>query len=157
MKKITITFGILLLAGALAMPVFAHGPFGGGRGWSDGPGYCWRDNPSSSDMTDEQRAELGKLEEAFYNETGKLKREIWDKSDQIRAAMAVDSPDPGKVKAIQAEVSQLKAKMAEYRIDYELKARSIAPKSEFARGYGRPSSRCGSFRGGSSGWGPCGN
>jgi zinc resistance-associated protein len=161
MKKITIASGILALLGVLAIPVFAHGPFGGGRGWSGGPGNCWQDNRAGDDLTEAQRAELNKLDQQFYTETAELRREIWSKSDELNMALDVSDPDPGKVKALHGEISQLKAKMAEHKIDYELKARRIAPKTEFARGpgrgYGWHMKGYGSSRGGGYGPGSCWN
>ena len=159
MRKLTITFGILALVGVLAIPVFAHGPFGGGRGWSGGHGNCWQGNPAAGNLTEEQRTQLNKLDEQFYNETAELRRQIWSKSDELHLALDASDLDPSKVKALQAELSGLKAKMAEQRIDYELKACSIAPKTEFARGpgrgYGRHMGGIGSFKGGGYGPGSC--
>ena len=161
MRKITITFGILALLGVLSIPVFAHGPFGGGRGWSGGPGDCWQDNRAGDDLTETQRTELNKLDQQFRSETAELRREIWSKSDELNMALDVSDPDPSKVKALHGEISRLKAKMAEHKIDHELKARSIAPKTEFARGpgrgYGRHMRGYGSSRGGGCGPGSCWN
>jgi zinc resistance-associated protein len=137
MRNLIVTFGILALVGILAVPVFAHGPYGGQSRWSGGPGYCWQDDPGDVELSQDQRNELSKLDQEFYNNTAELRRQIWNKSDELDVLLNTADPDPSKAKALQQEKSALKAKMAEQRIDYELKARKIAPESRFARGYGR--------------------
>lgn len=137
MKRIATVLGIVILVGALAIPVFAHGPFAGGRGWFGGPGSCWQGDRAVEDLSEDQRNQLSKLDETFFNETAELRREIWIKSDELNVLLNTADPDPAKVKAVHKEISDLKARMAEQRLDYELQARKIAPKGKYARGYGR--------------------
>lgn len=136
MRTFFVTFGILALVGVMAFPVFAHGPNDWHSRGSGGPGYCWQDNPGEAELSPDQRNELSKLDQEFYNNTAEVRRQIWNKSDELDVLLNTPDPDPSKAKALQQEISELKAKMAEQRMDYELTARKIAPEGA-ARGYGR--------------------
>ena len=135
MKKLATTLGILLLIGVLAAPVFAYrGSWGG---WSGGPGSCWQDSEPYDNLTESQNAELGRLEQKFSNDTAKLRDEIWAKSEELNTLLNEADPDGKKVKALQKEITALRAEMDRQRIDFELKARKIAPNSGYSRGYSR--------------------
>jgi Spy/CpxP family protein refolding chaperone len=136
MRKILMTMGILLMVGILAAPVFAHRWGGEGYRAGGGPGYgpCWLEG---GDVTDGQRAELDKLQEQFANDTAKLREEIWNKSKELDTLMDSTNPDANRVKILQKEISDLQAKMADKRVDFELRVRKIAPDARFGRGYGR--------------------
>ncbi len=133
MKKLLGTLGILVLAGVLAAPVFAHR--WGGR--STGFGYRWDDGGRYTNLTESQHAELDNLEQKFFDDTAKLRDEIWAKSAELNAALNSADPDAKKVRTLQKEISALKAKMGEERVNFELEARKIAPSSGYGRGYGR--------------------
>lgn len=142
MKKLVTALGIVLLVGAVAFPVLAHGPrwgrghhmmgYGGG-----GPGYCWDNGRGYGNIPEEQRTQLGNLDKKFYDETAQLRNEIWSKSEELNSLFSSANPDADKVKALQGEISDLKAKMAQERINYELEARKINPDARFGQGYGR--------------------
>ena len=134
MRKVMTTLGILILMGVLAAPVFAH-RWGGGKNYGGpGAGPCWLE---SGDLTESQQVELDKLHEQFVKDTAKTREEIWTKSAELDTLMDSSNPDPKKVKTLQREISNLKAKMSERRIDFELQARKIAPDARFGRGYGK--------------------
>jgi zinc resistance-associated protein len=133
MKKLVTVFGILVLVGVLTAPVFAHrwgrGGNYGGPGWSESGEY--------GNLTESQRAGLEKLEQSFFNDTAKLRDEIWNKSAELNTALNAADPDAKKVRTLQREISGLKAKMSEQRVNFELEARKIAPNASSGRGYGR--------------------
>ena len=110
MKKLVITLTILGFVGALAAPVLAYR---GGKlaEWFGGPGYYWQGYGPYSNLTDNQRAELGKIEQKFYNDTAKLREEIWTKSAELNTLLNTSNPDAAKVKAVQTEISDLRAKL----------------------------------------------
>ena len=135
MKKLVTMLGILVLVGVLAAPVFAH-RWGRGGNYG-GPGSCWSESGEYGNLTESQRAELEKLEQNFYNDTAKLRDEIWNKSAELNTELNAADPDANKVRTLQREVSALKAKMSEQRVNFELEARKIAPNTRFGRGYGR--------------------
>ena len=134
MKKVLMTLGILFMVGILAAPVFAH-RWGGDKNYG-GPGYgpCWVEG---GDLTESQQVELDKLNEKFVNDTAKLREDIWNKSAELDTLLESSNPDATKVKTLQKEISDLKAKMADKRVDFKLEARKIAPNARFGRGEGR--------------------
>ncbi|UCE81769.1 MAG: periplasmic heavy metal sensor [Deltaproteobacteria bacterium] len=134
MKKLATTLGILVLVAVLAAPVFAH-RWGKGESYG-GPGYCWRDSQQYGSLTESQRAELDKLEQNFFNDTAKLREEIWTKSAELNTMLNSANPDANKVRALQKDISNLRAKMSEKRVNFELEARKISPNARSGRGYG---------------------
>jgi zinc resistance-associated protein len=139
MKKLTTIVGVFALASLLAVPVFAHR--GGWGGWTHGPGGdCWRGPEGYGDLTEDQRTEMDALEQKFFGDTSQLRKELWAKTDELDFALSSSDPDPDKAKALQNEISELRAKLAEKRLDLELEARKIAPEGygrRLGRGYGR--------------------
>ena len=152
MKKLVTTLGILVLVGVLAAPVFAYR--GGWGGWSRGPGSCWQDNGAYGNLTESQNAELDRLGQKFSNDTAKLRDEIWTKSEELNTLLNAADPDVKKVRALQKEITDLRAEMDRQRIDFELKARKITPNSGYARGYSRGYGRHMMGYGGGYGHGP---
>ncbi len=142
MKKLLIILGGLVLVASLAVPILAHGPgwapghhMGGYRG-SD-QGSCWGYDRSYGDLSREQRIKLEEIEKKFYEETSELKNEIRAKSAELNSLFNSTDPDPEKLRALQRELSELRAKMDDRRLSYELEARKILPESRFSGGYGR--------------------
>jgi zinc resistance-associated protein len=134
MRKVLTTLGILVLAGFLAAPVFAH-RWGRGENYG-GPGSCWSESGGYANLTESQRSELEKLEQSFFNDTAKLRDEIWNKSAELDTLLDSSNPDPKKAKALQREISDLNAKMSDKRVEFELQTRKIAPNARSGRGYG---------------------
>lgn len=174
MKKLVTIIGILVLVGVLTAPVFAHRWGRGGNYGGPGGGPCRSEGGEYGNLTESQRAELEKLEQSFFNDTAKLRDEIWNKSAELNTALNAADPDAKKVRTLQREISALKAKMSEHRVNFELAARKIAPNARSGRGYGRgygrhmggpggqygkhgPSGRHMGGPGGGYGYGPCGN
>ena len=136
MRKLLITLGILFMVGILAGPVFAHrwGMSGYGAYGGSGSGPCWL---GGGNLTDSQQVEMDKLQQSFVNDTAKLRQDIWNKSSELDTLLDSETPDANKVKTLQKEISDLQAKMADKRVDFELQARKIAPNTRFGQGYGR--------------------
>ena len=135
MKKLATTLGILFLVGVLAAPVLAHR--GGWGGSSRGFDNCRQGSGPDGNLSESQNAELDKLEQKFSNDTAKLREKIWAKSEELDTLLNAADPDVKKVKAVQKEITDLRAKVDRQRIDFELEARKITPNSGYARGYSR--------------------
>ncbi|MBN2124816.1 MAG: Spy/CpxP family protein refolding chaperone [Deltaproteobacteria bacterium] len=141
MKKLITVVGIGLLIAAVAAPVLAYGP-GGGRGrqsmgYAQGvAGNCPGYRGWNADLTDEQRAQLDQIHQKFLDETASIRNDLWAKQGQMRTLMGTSNPDAEKAKALQKEIFELKAKMAEKRIDLALEARKIDPDARFGMGQG---------------------
>ncbi len=144
MKRLIALLGILVLVVAIALPVWAHGP-GWGRGhhmgWGGGPGYgdCGDYGPGAGNLTEEQRTQLDTLNKKFYDETAQLRNEMWTKSRELRALLNSPNPDKEKARALQKEITGLRAQLDEKRLDYELEELKIAPDARY--GYGRGSGK----------------
>jgi len=82
---------------------------------------------------------LDKLYQRFYDETAQLRDEIWAKSEELNIVLSSPSPDAEKAKALQKEISDLRAKLAQSRINLRLEQRKITPKGYYGRRYGRGS------------------
>ena len=157
MKKIGIIIGSILLVGVIAYPVFAHGPgWGkGGRGaggWGADPGSCYQGGINQGTLTPDQQARLEKLNQDFYNETNALRNEIWAKRNELNTLLNEKEIDEGKVRALNQDLTALKAKMADKRLQYRIEAQKIAPGAGYGTGWGRMGFHRGFGPGMSHGW-----
>jgi len=137
MKRLMTILGVLVLVGAVAVPVMALGPgWGHMMGWGYGPG-----GGGYANLTDEQQNELAALDRKFFDETKNLQDQIWTKSGELNALLNSPNPDLDKAKALQGEISDLRAKLDQERFNYDLQARKILPDQgtgyAYGRGYGR--------------------
>jgi zinc resistance-associated protein len=143
MKKLLALVGILVLVGAIAVPVLAHGPgWGrghqmGGSGRGAGPGYCGEYGPGYGNLGEEQRTQLDTLNKKFHDETAQVRNDLWNKRGELNALLNSPNPDTEKAKALQKEISDLRANLAEKRLDFELEERKVAPEGSYGRGYGK--------------------
>ncbi len=132
MKKLITITGILVLTAIIAYPVFAWGPhwgaMHGGMGyWGHGPGYCWGGSGAYGNLTPEQQIKLNKLRQDFFNETAKLRSELWAKHAELNALLSSPNPDEQKVKGLQAQINSLRDQLSQKRLDFDLQARKIVP------------------------------
>ncbi len=140
MRKIVTIGGIVLLVAAIAIPVLAHGP---GRGMGrhmmgyreGGPGYGCQYNRGYDRLTEEQRSQLDKLHQRFYDDTAQLRDEIRAKSAELDTLLNSPNPDAERAKALQKEISDLRARIAQNRINLELEERKVAPELRSDRDY----------------------
>jgi Spy/CpxP family protein refolding chaperone len=141
MKKIATLTAIMALVVALAVPALAQDP-GWGRGpyVHAGPGYCpyygGAYGGSSSALTDEQRQQLDQVYQKFFDQTAQLRSQLWAKQSELNVLLSTSNPDPEKAKALQKEISDLRAKMSQERINLTLEARKISPEAGYGRGWG---------------------
>jgi zinc resistance-associated protein len=140
MKRIITILGIVILAGAIALPAFARGPERGkgqyGRGqWGGGPAQGWRHHMGYENLTDAQRSQLEKLHQDFYDKTAKLRIEMMTKRAELGVLLNTSNPDAEKARALQKEISDLRAQLAQEMINFQLEARKIAPDLRLGEGY----------------------
>jgi zinc resistance-associated protein len=143
MKKTLAVAGIILLVAAIAVPVFAYGP-GWGRGrhmqgyWQGGPGAWAQYSGAYANLSEKQRAELDTLNQKFYEDTAPLRDQEWAKRAELNTLLSTSNPDAEKAKALQQQISDLRAKMAQARLDHELEVRKVDPNAaRFGIGPGR--------------------
>lgn len=140
MRKILTVGGIVLLVAAIAIPVSAHG-LGWGRGrhmmgyWQGGPDYCGQYGRGYEDLTGEQRSQLDKLHQRFYDDTTQLRDEIRANSAELDTLLNSPNPDAERAKALQKEMSDLRAKLGQEQINLRLEGRKVAPELRSDRDY----------------------
>jgi len=142
MKRLGIVIGIVALIAVIAYPVFGHGP-GWGRGNNmtgnrgGGPGYCSQYDNRNTNITPEQQTRLDQLTLEFSKKTTTLRNEIWAKSDELNTVLNSPDPDIEKAKALQREISDLKSRLAEHQLAFEIEERKIDPNFRSGNGYGK--------------------
>ena len=137
MKKSFTTMGIVLLVSLMVVPASAHRRGGGGHYGDSPPSGCWRDGGRYENLTESQIAELQRLEMNYFNDTDKLREQVRTKSAELDSLLNESEPDPDKARALQREISDLKAKMAESKLNFQLEARKVAPNARLGRGHAR--------------------
>ncbi len=142
MKRILTIAGIMTLGVALALPVLAQGP-GWGRGQTapGGPEDCPYHSRGagkwSGDLTDEQRNRLDELYQKFFDQTAQLRSQIGAKQLELNVLMNTSNPDVEKAKALQKDISELRGKMDQERLNLTMEERKIDPNARFGKGWGR--------------------
>jgi|YelNatPaOPRAMG01_1025707.scaffolds.fasta_scaffold70309_2 hypothetical protein len=111
MKKgriLAVLFLTLLLTFSLG---FAWGPRGyWGRYAGYGPWYL---NPPLSDLTQEQIRKIGDLREKFLKEIAPLQEKLFAKRMELRSLWLSRDLDERKINALQREIIDLRAKIAQ--------------------------------------------
>jgi Spy/CpxP family protein refolding chaperone len=117
-----------------------------------GPGHWggprWLHDPS---LSKEDRDALKKERQAFFLATRDLRQELKSKRLALKSEMAKKVPDPKTAKAIQAELSDLKAELAMKRLEHQLKMKKIYPYCDFGSGKRFGKRHGGNFRQGRMG------
>jgi zinc resistance-associated protein len=137
MKRVLTAAGIMTLVAALAIPALAQGP-GMGRGFrgqggpEDRPRYT-----SSSNLTEEQKTQMDNLHQKFFDQTAQLRSQIAAKHSELNILMNTSNPDLEKAKALHKELSDLKGKMGQERINLFAEERKVDPNARFGGGWGR--------------------
>jgi zinc resistance-associated protein len=158
MKRALTVIGIMVLVAAIAIPVLAQGP-GAGRGrmmQGYGPGdqtNCPRHGAWDDKLTDEQRTQLDKLHQKFFDDTAAVRSQMVAKQSELNILMNTSNPDLEKAKALQKELSDLKGKMGQERIKLFAEERKINPDARFGMGWGRGGMKGGGPGGGGMGYG----
>jgi len=158
MKRALTIIGIVVLVAAITIPVMAQGPgMGRGRmmqgygpgGPGDGPRFgAWDDK-----LTDEQRTQLDKLQQKFFDETAAVRSQMVAKHSELNILMNTSNPDFEKAKALQKELTDLRGKMGQERIKMFAEERKINPDARFGMGWGRGGMKGGGPSGGGMGMG----
>jgi hypothetical protein len=137
MKKLALTFSILLLVAVLA------GCASGDRlqdiRWNGDLNMIQAAELNSLEQkfcsdSVKLRKELNSLEQKFCSDSVKLRKEIRATSEEfINTQLNISEPDSKKVKALQAELSESSANMIGHIVNFELEARKIAPDTNYVR------------------------
>jgi zinc resistance-associated protein len=137
MKKYTIVTATLLLAGLLA---FSPVAIGQGTGIDTGKQTTTMKmhekkgmmrEKGAANLTDQQRELISKLHQTFREENADTLKQLMTKQFDLKTILDSPKPDVEKAKAVQKEISDLNAKLAQKRIDFYIELRKINPDAKF--------------------------
>ena len=142
MKRSSIIITGLFLAVVFAVPVMAQG-----IGWARGgrmmgfQGVPWGFNPvparGNDNLTSEQREKLEKARKTFIDGTTDLRNNLRTKVTELANLLSSAEPDANKAKALQKEISDLQANLAQKRLELRLEVLKINPDARYGHGQGR--------------------
>jgi Spy/CpxP family protein refolding chaperone len=116
----------LMLCLAVILLVLAGTAFAGpwGRGMGMGPGYG--PGPySTADLTSEQSSQLQTLRDNFLKEISPLQNAFFAKRSEMQMLWTSPQPDAEKIAALQKEMLDLRGKVQESRLQYNLECRKL--------------------------------
>lgn len=98
------------------------GPWG--RGMGMGPGYG--PGPyATANLTAEQSSQLQALRDDFLKEISPLQNALFAKRSEMQMLWASPQPDAEKIAALQKEMLDLRGKVQQSRLQYNLECRKI--------------------------------
>jgi Spy/CpxP family protein refolding chaperone len=104
------------------MPGWHHGGY-------EGPGFGYW-----SDLSEEDNQKLEKERFEFFKATQELRRNMYQKSLELRSELAKETPDNKIAAGLQKEISKFKAEFHQKRLNHFLKMKKISP--DIGRGFG---------------------
>ena len=126
MKQIS----IVAVVAVLGLSAFAFADWGEGygrmmgSGWHRGGGY-------DNDLSDEQVAALQRQRAEFFKATEDVRQELEAKALALESELAKKDPDMSRAKALQKDISELRADLDQKRLEYDIQT------GKSARGWGR--------------------
>jgi zinc resistance-associated protein len=120
MKKKSIIGVGLFLAMALTATVALAGGMGRGFGW--GPGYGY---PAVPNLTAEQSSKIQALQKAHLDEIAPLQQDLLKKRTELRSLWLSPTPDQAKITALQKQILDLQAKIAQKSTNLQLEIRKV--------------------------------
>jgi len=127
----------ILFSGIYASADWGRG-YGHHRGMHQGQGWHHRGygGPGSGTFDNLSEDEIKKLDAertAFFEATKDLRRKVYQKRLELASELAKENPDAATAAALQKEISDFKAQMAQKHLEHLLRVRKINP--DFARGF----------------------
>ena len=98
------------------------------QGFYGGSGYGY-----TGDLSDEDFKALENERRAFYESTEDIRQEIYAKQLELQSEMAKENPDTNRASNLQDDISSLRSKLDQKRIDHMVRIRKINP--DAGRGY----------------------
>ena len=155
MKKTVLIITILFTTITLAGTAMAKGSCPGNSRWNQDRGQAGQGyGPMMNDLTPEQQKQLTDLRQAHQDQTAEQKIALIAKEKEMQVLFGTSEPDKARLVQLTKEISDIRAQMAEKRIDFILEAKKIAPEIQFG-GQNRGGNRqnCGFSKGsGHGGW-----
>jgi len=88
-------------------------------------------------LTNEQRKKIEDAYKAFLDETTDLRNNLRTKHTELTNLLSTADPDAEKAKALQKEISDLQAKLAQKRLELRLEILKINPDARYRQWLGR--------------------
>lgn len=134
-KIITIMAAIALIG--IGTFAYAHWNEGWGQhGWMYG-GYGmpheYYGDQRYDDLSDDQIKSLEKERDVFFEETEKIREDLYAKQLELQSELFKSDPDTARAAELQKEISELEAQLDQKRIDHMIKLRKLNP--ETGRGF----------------------
>ena len=145
MNTVLKNWKVLLIAALMLilMTVGASADMGRGQGyrgqmhhgsdWHHG-GYGGPGCGAFGDLSEEDIKKLEEERKAFFADTKDLRREVYQKRLELASEMARQNPDPARAAAIQQEISDTKARLAQKHLEHLFRVRKISP--DLGMGFG---------------------
>lgn len=146
MKRYSLALALTALLMAVAVPAMAHGPWWGGRGHdNDSPRYergqgwagCPYINYQDSNLTEDQKAQLKKIDDEFFKKTSSLHDQMRLKRAEMRLMLNSENPDESKIRDTQKQISSVRDQIDQERISHQLSVKKIVPDARFGPGAGK--------------------
>jgi zinc resistance-associated protein len=140
MKKTLTILGSVVLVMAFTYPVFSQdsGQVGDHHMSGDygGSGANMQNSGMNSSLNQEQRVRMDRLNRNFTDETASIRTQIRERSTELNRLLNTSDPNFGKARALQTEISELRATLDQKQLNYELESRRLAPSANYGQGYG---------------------
>ena len=96
------------------------------------------DRDYESGLTRDEIRQLDEAHEAFYKDTEELRYKLDDKKVDLSRELAGENLDKQKAAKLQKEISELRSKLDQKRLNHQIETRKIAPNAGrgWMRGYG---------------------
>lgn len=150
MKRSAIIMAAFFLVIALSDQAAAQVPGRAGRGpmgigqWNAPPDIQAAPRRGLfNNMPTEKREELEKLRKAFLDNTVDLRNDIRTRRTELDNLLRTNNPDVTKAKAIQKEISDLQAELAQKTLELRLEMLKVYPDARYGMGFGRNMMRFG--------------
>jgi len=130
---------VLLMAGLLIITMAAGASADMGRGYGyrsqmHHGGYGASGWGAFNNLSEEDIKKLDEERKAFMEDTRDLRREVYQKGLELASEMAKQNPEAARAAAIQKEISDTKAQLAQKHLDHLFRVRKINP--DLGMGFG---------------------
>ena len=163
LKIILMAAFVILFSGIHASADWGKG-YGHHRGMHQGQGWHHRGYGGSGsggfdNLSDDEIKKLDAERTTFFEAIKDLRRKVYQKRLELASELAKENPDATEASALQKEISDFKAQMAQKRLEHLLRVRKINPVLGWRFWDGNPMGpgmmhRSEMGRGGKGSWGP---
>ena len=134
MKKQIAIACTIFLAALFVLPMTAFS--GAGRGGNHSGRMMQQTKGTSTTLTAEQIGRIEDLQKKFRDDNVDTLKQLMTRRFDLDIVLDSDNPDLAKAKAMQKEISELDAELAQKRIELHFKILKIVPDAKYYRGKG---------------------